>query len=38
VTGAKPLQVHRDLTTDEAAAIGVHLDLYDRESSLLEGE
>lgn len=29
---------HRDLTTDEAAAIGVHLDLYDRESSLQDDE
>ncbi len=29
---------HRDLTTDEAAAIGVHLDLYDRESSLQDAE
>lgn len=28
---------HRDLTTDEAAAIGVHLGLYDRESGL-EGD
>ena len=29
---------HRDLTTDAAAAIGVHLDLYDRESSLQGAE
>ena len=29
---------HRDLTTDEAATIGVHLDLYDRESSLQDAE
>lgn len=29
---------HRDLTTDEAAAIGVHFDLYDRESSLQDAE
>jgi hypothetical protein len=25
---------HRDLTTAEASALGVHLDLYDRESAL----
>ncbi len=29
---------HRDLTTEEAAAIGVHLDLYDRESRLQDAE
>ncbi|CCW17318.1 hypothetical protein EBBID32_16570 [Sphingobium indicum BiD32] len=26
---------HRDLTTSEATAVGVRLDLYERESSLL---
>lgn len=26
---------HRDLTSAEAAMLGIHLDLYDRESSLL---
>jgi len=25
---------HRDLTTAEAAVLGVHLDLYDREAAL----
>ncbi|WP_328277925.1 hypothetical protein [Sphingobium sp.] len=29
---------HHDLTTSEAAAIGVHLDLYDRESSLQDAD
>lgn len=28
---------HRDLTTSQATSIGVHLDLYDRESTLQDG-
>ncbi len=29
---------HRDLTTEEAAEIGVHLALYDRESAMERGD